>query len=86
MGGRPRVRHLECGEHQTVIVNVEETAGHLTGDCADVVGRLSRPMRGQVLSYMPCNSPSLLGNSLSLLGKTRIAVQRPNVGFRRLRT
>jgi hypothetical protein len=42
MGGRPRVRHLECGEHQTVIVNVEETAGHLTGDCADVAGRRDR--------------------------------------------
>jgi hypothetical protein len=36
------VRHLECGEHQTVIVNVEETAGHLTGDCADVAGRRDR--------------------------------------------
>jgi hypothetical protein len=32
------VRHLESGEHQTVIVNGEETAGHLTGDCANVVG------------------------------------------------
>src|SRR5438552_19191691 len=38
MGGRPRVCHLESGEHQTVIVNGEETAGHLTGDCANVVG------------------------------------------------
>jgi len=26
------VCHLESGEHQTVIVNGEETAGHLTGD------------------------------------------------------
>src|SRR6266567_8427387 len=38
MGGRPRVCHLECGEHRTVMVNGEETAGHLTGDCADVAG------------------------------------------------
>jgi len=38
MGGRPRVCHLECGGHQTVMVNGEETAGHLTGDCADVAG------------------------------------------------
>ena len=42
MGGRPRVCHLECGGHQTVMVNGEETAGHLTGDCADVAGRRDR--------------------------------------------
>src|SRR5439155_24608059 len=40
MGGRPRVCHLECGEHQTTIVNGEEIAGHVTGDCVDVAGPL----------------------------------------------
>src|SRR5207244_12960982 len=38
MGGRPRVCHLECGGHQTVMVDGEETAGHLTVDCADMAG------------------------------------------------
>src|SRR6476661_4127201 len=41
MGGRPRMCHLKRGEHQTGIVNAEETAAHLTGDCLDV----ARPPR-----------------------------------------
>jgi hypothetical protein len=46
MDGRPRVCHPGCGEHQKVIVNGEETAGHLTGDCLDVARppRLGRPL------------------------------------------
>ena len=41
MDGRPRVCHPGCGDHQKVIVNGEETAGHLTGECVDV----ARPPR-----------------------------------------
>jgi len=41
MGDGPRVRHLECAEHQTTITHDEKTADPMTGDIADV----ARPSR-----------------------------------------
>ena len=76
MDGKPRVCHPGCGDHQKVIVNGEETAGHLTGDCLDVARppRLAASFLYQVLEI---TSAGVLGTAADDSGSRHPSLPRP---------
>jgi len=74
MGGRPSVCHLECGEYQTVIVNAEETAGHLTGGAAAIGGLFFiRISRGELSRYRSRSGVSAGGRPLAIAAAMLLA-------------